>query len=80
MYNKKNAEECILRKHNLKTIPKLFLDKKEKNIEEKVLKFFEENKYLKEYSAGERGVTVLKYIAKRSIEDKKPLIIVDKKI
>lgn len=43
MYNKKNAEECILRKHNLKTIPKLFLDKKEKNIEEKVLKFFEEN-------------------------------------
>ena len=40
-------------------------------------KFFEENKYLKEYSAGERGVTVLKYIAKRSIEDKKPLIIVD---
>lgn len=40
-------------------------------------KFFEENKYLKKYSAGERGVAVLKYIAKRSIEDKKPLIIVD---
>ena len=40
-------------------------------------KFFDENKYLKEYSAGERGLTVLKYIAKRSIEDKKPLIIVD---
>ena len=40
-------------------------------------KFFDENQYLKEYSAGERGFTVLKYIAKRSIEDKKPLIIVD---
>lgn len=40
-------------------------------------KFFDENEYLKEYSAGERGFTVLKYIAKRSIEDKKPLIIVD---
>ncbi len=40
-------------------------------------KFFDENKYLKEYSAGERGLTVLKYIAKRSIEDKKPLIIAD---
>ena len=37
----------------------------------------EKNQYLKEYSAGERGFTVLKYIAKRSIEDKKPLIIVD---
>ena len=40
-------------------------------------KFFEENPYLKEYSAGERGFTVLKYIVKRSIEDKKPLIIAD---
>ena len=40
-------------------------------------KFFDENQYLKEYSAWERGFTVLKYIAKRSIEDKKPLIIVD---
>lgn len=40
-------------------------------------KFFEENKYLKEYSAGERGFTVLKYIIKRSIQDKKPLIIAD---
>ena len=40
-------------------------------------KFFDENKYLKEYSAGERGLTVLKYIAKRSIEDKKPLTILD---
>lgn len=39
--------------------------------------FFDENKYLTEYSAGERGFTVLKYIAKRSIEDKKPLIIID---
>ena len=40
-------------------------------------KFFDENKYLTEYSAGERGLTVLKYIVKRSIEDKKPLIIID---
>ena len=40
-------------------------------------KFFEENKYLKEYSAGERGFTVLKYIIKRSIQDKKPLTIAD---
>lgn len=40
-------------------------------------KFFEENKYLKEYSAGERGFTVLKYIIKRSIQDKKPLVIAD---
>lgn len=40
-------------------------------------RFFDENQYLKEYSAGERGFTVLKYIAKRSIEDRKPLIIVD---
>ena len=44
---------------------------------EDIGKFFDENQYLKEYSAGERGFTVLKYIAKRSIEDKKPLIIVD---
>ena len=44
---------------------------------EDIGKFFDENPYLKEYSAGERGFTVLKYIAKRSIEDKKPLIIVD---
>ena len=28
-------------------------------------KFFDENKYLTEYSAGERGLTVLKYIVKR---------------
>lgn len=40
-------------------------------------KFFDENKYLTEYSAGERGLTVLKYIVTRSIEDKKPLIIID---
>lgn len=40
-------------------------------------KFFDENKYLTEYSAGERGLTVLKYIVKRSIEDKKPSIIID---
>ena len=40
-------------------------------------KFFDQNPYLKEYSAGERGFTVLKYIFKRSIEDKKPLIIID---
>lgn len=40
-------------------------------------KFFNENKYLTEYSAGERGLTVLKYIVTRSIEDKKPLIIID---
>lgn len=44
---------------------------------EEIGKFFDENQYLKEYSAGERGFTVLKYIAKRSIQDKKPLIIVD---
>ena len=44
---------------------------------EDIGKFFDENQYLKEYNAGERGLTVLKYIAKRSIEDKKPLIIVD---
>jgi len=44
---------------------------------EDIGKFFDENQYLKEYSAGERGLTVLKYIAKRSIQDKKPLIIVD---
>lgn len=39
--------------------------------------FFNENKYLQEYSSQERGITVLKYIIKRSIEEKKPLIIVD---
>ncbi len=44
---------------------------------EDIGRFFDENKYLTEYSAGERGFTVLKYIAKRSIEDKKPLIIID---
>lgn len=40
-------------------------------------KFFDENQYLKEYSAGQQGITVLKYIVKRSLEEKKPLIIVD---
>ena len=44
---------------------------------EDIGKFFNENKYLTEYSAGERGLTVLKYIVTRSIEDKKPLIIID---
>ena len=40
-------------------------------------KFFDQNPYFKEYSAGERGFKVLNYIFKRSIEDKKPLIIMD---
>lgn len=40
-------------------------------------KFFDQNKYFNEYSANERGLKVLKYIIKRSIEDKKPLIIMD---
>lgn len=44
---------------------------------EDIGKFFDENRYLREYSAGERGFTVLKYIVKRSIEDRKPLIIID---
>lgn len=40
-------------------------------------KFFDQNKYFNEYSANERGVKVLSYIIKRSIQDKKPLIIID---
>lgn len=39
--------------------------------------YFNENRYLQEYSSQERGITVLKYIIKRSIEEKKPLIILD---
>lgn len=40
-------------------------------------RFFAENSYLQQYSAGQRGKDVLLYIVKRSIEDKKPTIIVD---
>lgn len=40
-------------------------------------RFFAQNEYLQKYSAGKRGKDVLLYIMKRSIQDKRPLIIGD---
>lgn len=40
MYNKANAETQILRKNNLKTIPKLILNRQDENINEKIKLFY----------------------------------------
>lgn len=39
--------------------------------------FFAQNTYLRKYSTGQRGKDVLFYIIKRSIQDKRPIIILD---
>lgn len=64
------ADSQIIHSHNL-TIKQTF--KRYKDIGE----FFAQNQYLQKYSAGKRGKDVLLYIIKRSIQDKRPLIIFD---
>jgi D-alanine--D-alanine ligase len=41
MYNKKNAENFIIKKHEFKSVPKLFIDFEEKDIKNKISLFFE---------------------------------------
>lgn len=64
------ADSQIIHSHNL-TIKQTF--KRYKDIGE----FFAQNEYLQRYSAGKRGKDVLLYIIKRSIQDKRPVIIFD---
>lgn len=47
MYNKANAETLILKKYGFKSIPKLILNKDEKDLEGKLAKFYAENNLTK---------------------------------